>query len=152
MDMRLIGMNLVGVGVYLIGVHPIGMHLMGGPLIGMYLTGMYIMGMYLMGMHLLGMHASRGHASHGQCSSLPIQAQARGKSLPELRKACGLPGLLVIIDERGPWEQGLLTRCGSCSQYCFRRLFPLFPYSSPSCQMIEGFVKARQLSSCARQS
>jgi hypothetical protein len=33
-----------------------------------------------------------------QWSSLPVQAQARGKSLPELRKACGLPGLLVIIE------------------------------------------------------
>jgi hypothetical protein len=33
-----------------------------------------------------------------QWSSLPIQAQAqaRGKSLPELQKACGLMGLLVI--------------------------------------------------------
>ena len=39
-----------------------------------------------------------------QWSSLPVQAQARGKSLLELRKACGLTGLLVIIDEREPWE------------------------------------------------
>jgi hypothetical protein len=35
-----------------------------------------------------------------QWSSLPIQAQARGKSLPELQKACGLIGPLVIIEER----------------------------------------------------
>jgi hypothetical protein len=38
--------------------------------------------------------------SVGQWSSLPIQAQARGKSLPELQKACGLMGLLVTIEER----------------------------------------------------
>src|SRR5256886_11511087 len=37
---------------------------------------------------------------HVQWSSLPIQAQARGKRLPELQKACGLMGPLVIIEER----------------------------------------------------
>jgi hypothetical protein len=31
----------------------------------------------------------------------------RGKSLPELRKTCGLTGLLVIIEERERWEQRL---------------------------------------------
>jgi hypothetical protein len=39
-------------------------------------------------------------ATTHQWSSLPIQAQARGKSLPELQKACGLMGPLVIIEER----------------------------------------------------
>jgi hypothetical protein len=43
-----------------------------------------------------------------QWSSLSVQAQAQGKCLPELRKACGLTGLLVITEERELWEQRLV--------------------------------------------
>jgi hypothetical protein len=41
-----------------------------------------------------------GSSATDQWSLLSIQAQARGKSLPELQKACGLIGPLVIIEER----------------------------------------------------
>ena len=48
----------------------------------------------------------------GQWSSLPVQAQARGKSLPKLRKTYGLTGLLVITEERERWEQRLVELYG----------------------------------------
>ena len=43
-----------------------------------------------------------------QWSSLPIQAQARGESLPKLRKACGQTSLLVITEGKERWEQRLI--------------------------------------------
>jgi hypothetical protein len=48
-----------------------------------------------------------GHEAGLEAHILPVQAQARAKSMPELRKACGLTSLLVIIEEREPWEQRL---------------------------------------------
>jgi hypothetical protein len=48
-----------------------------------------------------------------QWSSLPVQAQARGKSLPELRKACGLTGLLVSTEERALGARISRIICGN---------------------------------------